>query len=166
MADGDAQLASLLDGFTATVRADTLGWSFEIAGASDTLGEAAVFTNNGSWVDAGTSFQNLFGGDTSWHAVTSNQLVNVGTHTARFERIRLVAGSEVPPQIIEVSPELDAGELLIRWDSVEGRRYQVDKSTDLKLWINLDTVPAGGRIGEFTDTVVRPPMSFYRIRLL
>ena len=167
LGDGDAQLASFLDGFTATIRADPLNWHFEITGLSDITATPIVFTGTGSWADAGTTSDALFGIDTSWHVVTSNQLAAVGTHSASFDRIRLSAGAEPPPKIIEVLPDLPAGELDIRWHSVEGRRYRIQRSTDLQSWIDLGTVTASAAITTFTDTDADDGMRhFYRIRLL
>ncbi|MFP6874603.1 MAG: sulfatase-like hydrolase/transferase [Verrucomicrobiales bacterium] len=162
-----SRLASFQDGFTATIQAGRLNWSFEIAGMTDPSGTTAIFAGSGSWADAGTTFETLFGIDTSWHAVTSNQRITAGTHSARFDRIRLVAGSEPPPKVLEVLPNLTAGEFEIRWASVEGRRYQIERSPDLISWIDLGTVTAAERISTFTDTGddARRVRHFYRILL-
>ncbi|MGI9240375.1 MAG: sulfatase-like hydrolase/transferase [Verrucomicrobiales bacterium] len=168
LADEDAQLASFQDGFTASIQADPLGWSYEITGMSDLAGTPEVFAGAGTWADAGTDFGTLFGEDTSWHAVTSNQIVAASTHTARFDRIRLVAGEEPQPMIVEVLPDLAGAGPAIRWESVEGRRYEIDRSADLSSWISLGTITASARITSFTDTEAEAGgrRYFYRIRLL
>ena len=168
LSDGDAQLASFQDGFTATIQADPLNWHFEITGLSDLAATPTLFTGTGSWADAGTSFEMLFGTDTTWHAVTSNQLVATGTHATSFDRIRLSTGAEPPPRIIAVSPNLSAGELDISWHSIEGRRYLIQRSLDLNSWIDLSTITANARTSTFTDTDAdaNRARQFYRIRVL
>ena len=168
LAEDDAQIASFQDGFTATVRADALGWQFEITGMTNLAETSTVFAGSGSWAAAGTTFQTLFGIDSSWHVVTSNQLTAVGTHRASLDRIRLVSGAEPAPKIINVSPDLTAGELDISWHSIKGRRYQIERSTDLDSWIELGVITATGEATAFTDTDADANRArhFYRIRLL
>ena len=168
LADDDAQLASFRDGFTATIQTDPLGWAYEIVGLSNPAGTPTVFSATGNWADAGTTFANLFDTDSSWHAVTSNQFAAAGTHRASFDRIRLVAGAEPPPKVLAVLPNLTAGELVIRWASVEGRRYAIERSSDLATWTDLGTLTASGPTTTFTDTDADANRirHFYRIRLL
>ena len=156
LAEGDAQLASFLDGFTATIRANTTSWSYEITGMNDPTGTPTVFNGSGTWTDFGTRF----GIDTSWHAVTSNQLAAVGTHRAEFDRIRLVAGAEPRPKILAVD------KLEIRWESIEGRRYQIERSSDLRLWTDLGTITASASTTTSIDTGAGGRRYFYRVRLL
>ena len=168
LANDDALLTSFQDGFTATIQADLLNWSFEITGMRDPSGTPATFTGSGSWADTGDTFEALFGIDNSWHALTSNQRIDTGTHSAGFDRIRLVAGQEPAPRVLAVLPNLAGNEFAISWASVEGRRYQIKRSSDLRSWIELDTVTATGRITTFTDTDanVNRMRHFYRIGLL
>jgi len=168
LADGDAQLASFQDGFTATIQADRDGWAYEISGLDSPAGGATVLSNRGNWAEAGVTFDELFGTDTSWHAATSNQLASTGTHSASFDRIRLVAGAEPAPIILAIHPELSTGKLELRWESIEGRRYQIERSADLRAWTILARVTAGAPITTFTDTGADASHErhFYRIRPL
>ena len=144
------------------------GWAYEITGMDSPAGAAEIFSGEGSWVEAGTSFDELFGSDTSWHAVTSNQRASAGTHIASFDRIRLVAGAEPPPTILAVLPDLSAGRLELRWESVEGRRYQIERSADLSSWTDLGKITADAPLATFTDTDADANRSrhFYRVRPL
>ena len=133
---------------------------------NDPGGTETVFNDSGSWADTGTTFETLFGIDTSWHVVTSNQIAAAATHTVSFDRIRLASGAEPPPEIIAVDPDLSAGELDIRFQTVEGRRYQIERSTDLATWTELGIITASEAITTFTDTDADGGQHFYRLRLL
>ena len=60
------------------------------------------------------------------HSTTS------ATHTFQFYRI---VGTEPEPAIVpDVTSGISGSNLIIRWQSQTGVRYQVQKSTDLELW--------------------------------
>ncbi|MFT4550017.1 MAG: arylsulfatase A-like enzyme [Verrucomicrobiales bacterium] len=168
LADQDAELASFRDGFTATIQADPFGWQYEITGMNNPSGTAEVFAGAGNWIDTSTSYADLFSTDTSWHVVTSNQLAAIGTHRVSVDRIRLVSGADPGARIISADLDLSTGELDLQWTSVEGRRYQIERSTDLVNWITLGTVTATDRATTFADTDADADQArqFYRIRLL
>ena len=66
--------------------------------------------------------------------------------------------------ILTVEPD----ELEISWRSIEGRRYQIERSTDLASWTDLETVTASTSTTTFADTDADEdsPRYFYRVRLL
>ena len=164
--DGDAQLDSFLDGFTATISVDQLGWRVLLNGLNNPTGEAIFYSESGSWADYGTSFQELLGDDDTWHIVTSNQRVALGVQQMSFDRIRLSSGRAPSPEITNVVSMLDSGELRIDWKSVEGWRYQIERSSDLKEWSMIGTLDADGPLASFTDTNANADgaRQFYRIR--
>lgn len=170
LAESDADLASFLDGFTATIQADSLQWSYEITGMNDPDGLAVVFEGRGAWTDAGTTFETLFDAAPSWHVVTSNQIAPAETHRVSFDRIRLVAGSEPPPKLLEARANavVEPGEFAIRWASIEGRRYEIERSPDLIAWNSPQELIATERNTTFTDPGLAAdgPRQFYRVRLL
>ena len=93
--EGDAvDMESFQDGFTVTISADPSGWSYKIEGLQDFDFEDKTFENSGTWADAGTTFDEIFGGDNEWHVVTANQ--SPGEKITRFDRI--VLGEEGAPQ--------------------------------------------------------------------
>ena len=98
--------------------------------------------------------------------MTSNQIAAAETHLASFDRIRLAAGTEQPPTDLEVTVVEPAGEVMVRWESVEGRRYQIERSADLAAWTNLSTVTATDRTSVYTDANPESPPQFYRVRIL
>lgn len=82
------QLSSLQDGFTAVIGADPAGWSFSITGLNETGGTPTSFDGSGTWADAGSDYATVFGGDTSWHALVSNQGdPSNNTHTVVLDQI-------------------------------------------------------------------------------
>ncbi len=168
LVDGDVQLASFFDGFTATIRVDQLGWKLSLNGLNSPAGEAVFYSESGSWVEAETSLEELFESDDSWHIVTSNQRVAVGAQRMSFDRIRLSSGRAPSPKIKEVVPILESDELRIAWSSVEGRRYQIERSRDLEAWIVVETLDADSLTSNFTDpdAGANGAREFYRIKTL
>lgn len=82
------QLASLQDGFTATLGADLTGWSFSVTGINDTGGTPTTIADSGTWAAAGSTFAAVFGGSTDWHALASNQGVpGTNSHTLVIDQI-------------------------------------------------------------------------------
>lgn len=165
LTDADADLASFQDGFSATIRAAPLGWSYEITGLSGAEGTPTLFGSAGEWSDNGTTFEELFGIDESWHVVTSNQIVAAESHLTSFDRIRLTVGAEQPPTDLKVTIAEPVSEIVVRWASVEGRIYQIERSRDLATWDNLVTVTATERTSVYTDSDPVLPTQFYRVRI-
>ena len=86
-AQGDVQLASFQDGFSATIVADPVNWSYTIDGLNNATGTATTFSDTGTWAAAGIDFAAQFGADDSWFAMGSLQQVAAATHTISFDRI-------------------------------------------------------------------------------
>lgn len=83
-------------------------------------------------------------------------LRSAAVHTVRFERIRVVLGTEPPPAILDVAWKPEARATRIRWASIEGIRYRVDASRDLSSWEQAGTIAATARSSEFVDTLPTP----------
>lgn len=161
--DGDVQLDSFLDGFTATMEANPLGWRLTLNGLASAAGVPIFIAESGTWSEAGTSFEALFGNDDSWYVVTSNQRLATGVHSTSFDRIRLVSGVEPVPEITRVDSGSQPGELTIHWRSVEGYRYRIDRSDDLESWVEIGVVDSIGSEASFTDTAGNQGRLFYRL---
>lgn len=168
LADSDLELASFLDGFTATISADLIGWNIMINGLNSPAGSPTFLTESGTWAASGTTFSELFGNDGTWHLVTSNQRVAPGIYSTSFDRIQLTSGPIPPPRIVSVQNDPETDKLSIAWQSLEGRRYQVERSLDLKNWTIIEQIDADGPLSSFTDQQVisAPTNFFYRITLL
>ena len=166
LSNGDFQLASLLDGFSATIAVTQLGWELEISGVLDSGGSPLVVDREGAWADSGTEFDSLFGADSDWNVVTSNQRAAVATHIVDFDRIRLVSGGEVPPEITSLSAQ--DGKVDLTWQSVEGRRYKIERSSDLETWSDVGEVTADEATTTYIDLNAGPNgiRTFYRATLL
>ena len=100
--------------------------------------------------------------------MSSNQLAAAGTHLVSFDRIRVVSGLADRPIVLEVGRDEAGGEFELRWETVEGRRYQIERSTDLNAWTDVETVTATGMVTVFADADADPdsPGHYYRIRPL
>ena len=85
--DGDVDLESFADGLTATITANEVGWSYEIAGVLDVDFVEMTFSNSGTWADAGTTFEDVFGDDRDWHVFVSCQAGSDINHS--YDRITL-----------------------------------------------------------------------------
>ncbi len=106
-AQGDVELASFQDGFSATIDANLSGWSYLITGLSNAAGTPATFSDSGTWTAAGTSFAALFAGDTSWFATGGSQgpgaAAGLPTHSIAFDRITVTTIPEPTPAILVVA---------------------------------------------------------------
>jgi arylsulfatase A len=86
-AQGDVDMASFLDGFTATVSVDETGWAYEITGLLNSAGANTTFTDSGTWALSGTDFNSLWPADQEWFVTGGNQVVAATTHRHSFDRI-------------------------------------------------------------------------------
>ena len=175
---GDVDINSFSDGFTATIHVDPTGWSYEITGLSDAAASEKVFTDNGTWEEAGTDFATLFPESDTWFAIASLQVVAATTYTHSYDRITLVGGSNAGGgsglQILSI--EIDDQEVdpsaTISWTSGANETYSLDYSTDLINWPEVeDSILSGGNTSEFAlhflpnyPELVGAPRVFFRIR--
>ena len=83
----DVDLESYFDGFTVMISADQSGWSYRLEGLQDFDLNDVVFENSGTWDEAGTSFEEIFGEDDEWHVVTADQ--SPGEKITFFDQIVL-----------------------------------------------------------------------------
>jgi hypothetical protein len=86
--DHDIDVTSFGDGFSANITANEAGWAYEITGLTDLDLNEMLFSNSGSWADAGKTFEEVFGEDSSWHVVVSQQSCE-GPIDTRYSRIAL-----------------------------------------------------------------------------
>ena len=176
-AQGDVDLDSFFDGFTATVSVDTEGWSYEITDLLDASLAEKTFTASGTWADAGTSFAELFPPGQEWFIMGALQISEIVTHTITFDRITLRGGAGAGGnvfQILSVTPDDNAEDpnATITWTSIPNRSYSIDVSTDLSTWAEIeDGVPSGGDTTTFVHhylqgfpELVGAPRIYYRIR--
>ncbi len=177
-AQGDVELASFQDGFTANLTADANGWSYLIEGLKSADGSETTFAGSGLWADAGTNFAALFGGDDSWFVMASNQgpgaAAGLPTHIATYDRISLVGGEPAAFEILTIETDLESADptVVIRWSSSPGQTYSVDYSEDLSVWIEIvDSLPTAGGVTAFTHhflpnypSLVGKGQIYYRVR--
>lgn len=164
LTQGGVQLASFLDGFTATLSADQLGWQLSLFNVTSANGSNEPILRTGLWADAGTSFQDRFGNDSSWHIVTSNQRTATGQHDVAFERIRLVSGREPAPEITSTSIDPENSQLSLSFKSIEGWPYLIERSSDLETWQESARIIANSRSNWFNEPLTTDTALFYRIR--
>ncbi|MEZ5301493.1 MAG: hypothetical protein R3F11_12715 [Verrucomicrobiales bacterium] len=92
------ELASIQDGFTATLSADPVGWSYSVDGINAPGGAATTLANSGTWAAAGTDFASVFGSTTDWYVLASNQgpgaAAGLPTHTVTYDRITVATVPE------------------------------------------------------------------------
>ena len=105
--DQDVDLESFSDGLVATITANEAGWSYEITGLLDVDFIETTFSNSGSWSDAGTTFQEVFGDDQDWHIFVSCQSGSDIDHS--YDRI------ELSPLAVELDDDFDDGEWESKW---------------------------------------------------
>lgn len=85
--NADLDLESFADGCTVMITANEGGWSYEISGVSDIDGVETDFSNEGTWADSSTTFQEVFGDDLDWHVFVSCQRGGDVNHS--YDRIVL-----------------------------------------------------------------------------
>ena len=101
--------ASFEDGFTVTLTADVTGWSYVIEGLQDVDLVDQNYENMGTWADAGTTFEEIFGQDDEWHVLTADQ--SPGEKITRFDQISLGDPKPASDPDIRVTSRFDLGQL-------------------------------------------------------
>ncbi len=108
--EGEAvDMESFQDGFTVTLAADEAGWSYLIEGLQDEDGNDQIYENTGTWADAGTTFEEIFGQDQEWHVLTANQ--SPGEKITKFDRITLGDPKPASDPDVRVTSRLALGQL-------------------------------------------------------
>ncbi|MDG2014841.1 MAG: hypothetical protein P8J33_15140, partial [Pirellulaceae bacterium] len=175
------ELASFQDGFTATITADATGWSFLVEDIKDLGGVDFSITNSGTWEDAGTDYDSVFGDSTDWFVLATNQGdPGNDTHTVVYDRIALITGQQAGDEVTisSISPMLEGEDpgVTLEWNSVSGAEYAVDFSYSLTegSWIKVtdSEVADSNQMAYVHDflpgfpSLVDEPRLFYRIRKL
>lgn len=147
LADSDEQddvdRDSFLEGYTAELSVTPVGWSYTVTGLLDSFLEERVFSGEGTWEDADTSFDELFPAGDTWHAIGAIQVVAATTYEISFDRITLVggAGGGDSPQFqivsVERSGTADEPTSIITWASRSNGNYNVEVSLDLENWLEV-----------------------------
>lgn len=175
---GDVDRASFTDGFTAEISVTASGWSYEITGLLDLAGEEKTFSDEGTWDEAGTSFDELFPADDTWHAIGAIQVVAATTYSVSFDRITVVGGAGSGGgsgfQIVSLDRGADVEDpsFIVTWTSRPNRFYNMEFSLDLTDWVELeDGLPSDGETTEFIHNLlpndadlVGAPQLYYRVR--
>ena len=175
------ELTSFQDGFTATITADATGWSFSVEEVKDIGGVDFSITNSGTWEDAGTDFNSVFGDSADWYVLATNQgAPSNNLHTVVYDRIALITGQQAGDEVVisSISPMLEGENpgVTLEWNSISGAEYAVEFSYDLTegSWIEVtDSEVADGSqmtyVHDFLPgfpSLVDTSKLFYRIRKL
>ena len=176
-AQGDVDIGSFSDGFSATINVDPDGWSYEITGLLDAAATEVVFMATGTWAEAGTDFETLFPDGDTWFVMGSLQVVAVTTYTVAFDRITLSGGSGGGGSVFQIlSVTNDNNEAdptaTVTWTSRANRSYSLDVTTDMKYWSEVtDGIESGGETTVFDHhflidfpELVGAPRVFYQVR--
>lgn len=128
----DLELASLLNGFSATLDLTAGGWSYSLTGLNDASGNAQSFTNSGTWIDASqtaTFYADFFGSNE--RMLTSIQrtasALNMTVDQIQAQRIT------EPPFKLLAATDLTSSpsSIALVWNTELGESYRVEKSTSL-----------------------------------
>jgi hypothetical protein len=95
-AQGDVEISSFQDGFSAIIAASPTGWFYNITGLNNAAGTPTTFAGHGTWAAAGTDFATLSGSDSRWFVTGSNQGATTGTptHMVEYDRISVATVPE------------------------------------------------------------------------
>ncbi|MDC1206989.1 hypothetical protein N8Z81_05400, partial [Akkermansiaceae bacterium] len=129
----ELQLASLLDGFTASLDLTPSGWSYTLTGLNGTSGTAQTFTSTGTWIDASqaaTFYSDFFGTDE--RMLTTIQRSGTSAVSMTLDSIK---AETIGPESFEMifAPDLSAAPSSIAfiWNTSQGESYRLEKSTSL-----------------------------------
>lgn len=170
----DLQLASLLDGFTATLDITPTGISYTLTGLKNTAGADTIFTATKAWADAGlpANFYSTLG--TNERHLTSIQQAGAAI-SLDLTKIKVEKITPVPFRVVAaLTQESGTPAIALVWTSAPGETYTIEKSTTLQAaeWSDaLTGIPANGfRTSYLFETSEVPPSPtseqrlFYRIK--
>ena len=136
------QLASLLDGFSATLDLTPGGWSYSLTGLNDTSGTAQTFTESDTWTGASqavTFYADFFGPDE--RMLTSIQR-STSTLSMTLDQVQAQKIASPPFKLLAV-PDLSStpSSIALIWNTELGESYRVEKSTSLlsASWTPVET---------------------------
>ncbi len=173
-AGDDIELASLLDGFKATLDITPTGFSYTLKDLKDTSSADTVFSTAKTWVAAGlpANFYTTLG--TNERLLTSVQR-STATLSLKLEKIQAKKISLTPLELIARLTTQDGNPAIaLVWNSEEGESYSVERSEDLEDWTDVVAtgIVATGNITSFVhiDPELPPaanskPKWFYRVKV-
>ncbi len=171
-AGADLQLASLLDGFTATLDITPTGFTYRLTGLKNTSGTDTVFTSTKTWVEAGlaANFYATLGANE--RHLTSVQRSGSSLNL-KLGKIKVEEITPLPFRVIAaLAPESATPAIVLVWNSQSGETYQIERSEDLEDWTDVVAtgVTSEGELTSFVheDSELPPSASakerwFYRI---
>ena len=141
--------------------------------AGDTiLKKIGPFSNNGGPYPTGVSPLGIGGrwdaGESFPGQIDEVNLYNVAKDGSDFQQhLDAITGGKTPFEINKITHDINSNTITIEWNSISGKAYAVDASSDMIEWNELDD----GLIGEkdltsFTDTELleNTRNRFYRVR--
>lgn len=168
----DLQLASLLDGFTATLDVTPDGFSYTLTGLKNTSGADTLFTNTRTWVEAGlpANFYSTLG--TNERHLTTVQREGAGL-SLQLGKIKVEKVGELPFRVIGgLTSESGIPAIALVWNSKSGETYKVERSEDLDDWSDVVATgisSAGAQTTYLHEDAALPPGAdtrrrwFYRV---
>lgn len=171
-AGADVELASLLDGFTATLDITPDGFRYTLQDLNNGSGEGATFAGASTWVEAGlpANFYTTLGAN-------ERLLTSVQRSTAVLNlEVSKIKAEKLPVRPIDLIAKLttqdgDAAIALV-WSSRDGESYRIERSEDLDDWSDVvaSNIESSGSLTSFlhVDDQLPPavdskPRLFYRV---
>lgn len=166
------QLASLLDGFVATLNVTPTGYMYTLTGLKDSAGTDTVFTSSGTWTDVGlaANFYSTLGNNERY--LTSIQREGAAL-SMQLGRMKVEKIAELPFRLVaSLTDESGTPAIALVWNSEPGATYQLERSEDLEDWTDVVAtgVASGGQRTSFLheDSGIPPGTNsrtrwFYRV---
>lgn len=145
---GDSlQLASLLDGFSATMDITPDGYSYTLTGLKNTAGEDSIFSNTQTWVEAGlaANLYSTFGNNE--RLLSSVQRDASAVVNMQLDKIKAEQMPDLLFQVIgDLTSESGTSAAALVWNSQAGETYRIERSEDLDDWSDVVAtgIPSAG----------------------
>ncbi|MGB1259021.1 MAG: sulfatase-like hydrolase/transferase [Akkermansiaceae bacterium] len=168
----NVQLASLLDGFTATLDITPAGFSYRLTGLKNAAGDDTVFSAAKTWTEAGlpANFYSTLGSDERHLTSVQRGASNI---TLKLAEVKVEKIAPQPFRVVAaLSNESGTSAIALVWNSESGKTYRIERSEDLSDWTDIvaTAVPSSGARTSFLheDAEIPPgaasrPRWFYRV---